>query len=76
MARPAKNLEGLTFGKLTVTSRNFAAGDGKHAYWNCTCSCRKSEPIVVSLSRKPSNRPYLKGEMRCLTGAGMKSSST
>lgn len=52
MGRPAKNLIGKKFGKLTVLERAENATDG-HAQWKCQCDC--GNIVIVnssSLQRK------------------------
>ena len=54
MGRPAKNLIGKKFGKLTVLERAENATDG-HAQWKCQCDC--GNIVIVnssSLQRKGS----------------------
>ncbi len=47
MARPAENLEGLQFGKLTVISRNLDLLGTGHAYWNCKCNCGSPKIVLA-----------------------------
>lgn len=54
MGRPAKNLIGKKFGKLTILERAKNAADG-HAQWKCQCDC--GNIVIVnssSLQRKGS----------------------
>lgn len=49
----ALNLTGMTFGKLSVLSRNHNKGR-RRSYWNCLCSCG-GETIVDGTSLKRGN---------------------
>lgn len=50
MGRPAINLEGQVFGRLTVVSR--AGRRGNDATWNCACSCGGSTEAAASHLRR------------------------
>lgn len=43
MGRPALNMIGKSFGRLTVESR--AGSSDKHATWNCICLCGKTHIV-------------------------------
>ena len=47
MGRPAKNLIGQKFGKLTVLERAENATDG-HAQWKCQCDCGNENFITTA----------------------------
>lgn len=42
MGRPAVDMTGLVFGRLTVLGRGTRTNSGGHAYWTCLCSCGKT----------------------------------
>ena len=48
MGRPAANLIGREFGRLTVIER--AGTDGYSSLWRCRCSCTAGKVIIVSNS--------------------------
>lgn len=55
MGRPAKNLMGQRFGRLTVIERAGSCSDG-HVKWKCQCDCGNIiEVNSNSLQRKGSN---------------------
>lgn len=51
MGRPAINLIGQTFGRLTVISRAENAKDG-HACWLCKCECGKFTTVSSNVLKK------------------------
>ena len=51
MGRPAINLTGLTFGRLTVVERVENAKDG-HAQWLCKCTCGNTSIVSSNVLKK------------------------
>ena len=48
MGRPAANLIGQQFGRLTVVER--AGSDGYNSLWRCSCSCGAGVEVIASNS--------------------------
>ena len=46
------NLEGKRFGKLVVTSQDFAKRG--QAYWNCQCDCGRTKSVASASLRNGS----------------------
>ena len=53
--RPANDLSGQKFGRLTVTSRAENANDG-HAQWNCICDCGNKTIVIGSMLKSGATK--------------------
>lgn len=46
MGRPASDMTGLVFGRLTVLERDYTEYNGHNARWKCRCSCGTIKVLV------------------------------
>lgn len=46
------NIEGQTFGKLTVSDRSDKVGGSGEVKWNCTCWCGKKVEVLGTNLRR------------------------
>lgn len=53
--RPANDLSGKKFGRLTVVSRAENAKDG-HAQWNCICDCGNETTVIGSMLKSGATK--------------------